>query len=157
MPSNAGTIDRFYKAFSQKDHATMAACYSDRATFSDPVFPHLDAAEARDMWRMFCTGGSDLEVTHSDVTADDSSGSARWEAIYKFPKTGRRVHNLIRASFKFEGGLIVRHEDDFDFYRWSRMALGAPGLLLGWTPVVKNQVRKQAAAQLRNFRSPAAF
>ena len=104
------------------------------------------------MWRMFCTGGNDIGVSFRDVHADDASGSAHWEAIYDFPKTGRRVHNKIDASFQFRDGLIVRHRDHFDFYGWSRMALGPIGTVLGWTPVVKNQVRQQASSQLRRFR-----
>lgn len=104
------------------------------------------------MWRMFCTGGSDIDVTFGDVQADDSSGSAKWEARYVFPKTKRRVHNKISASFQFRDGLIIRHRDDFDFYRWSRMSLGPVGTALGWTPIVKNQVRQQAASQLDRFR-----
>jgi hypothetical protein len=47
--------------------------------------------------------------------------------------------------------LIVSHHDSFDFWRWSRQALGAPGLLLGWSPVLRNQVRKQANTSLRKY------
>jgi len=129
----------------------MAACYADDATFSDPVFPSLDTERARAMWRMFCTSGNKLDVTYSGIVADDSTGSGRWEAVYDFPKTGRRVHNKIASSFLFRDGLIVKHTDTFDFYRWSRMALGPVGTALGWSPVVKNQVRQQADAQLRRF------
>lgn len=71
----------------------------------------------------------------------------------RFPKTGRRVQNKIDASFSFRDGLIVHHRDSFDFYRWSRMALGPVGAALGWSPIVKNQVRAQAAAQLRRFQA----
>lgn len=153
MHANEESLGRFYSAFEAKDHVSMAACYADDATFSDPVFPHLGAERVRAMWRMFCTGGSELDVSHSDVRADDNSGSARWEAIYDFPKTGRRVHNKIASSFEFRDGLIVKHTDSFDFYRWSRMALGPIGIALGWTPIVRNQVRQQADAQLRRFES----
>lgn len=151
--ANAELLDRFYSAWERGDHVTMAACYSDRARFSDPVFPDLDADEARAMWRMFCTSGNDIDVSFRDVVADEEAGSAHWEAIYTFPKSGRRVHNVVEASFEFADGKIVRHRDDFDFYRWTRMALGPTGTLLGWTPLVKNQVRAQAASQLRKFQS----
>jgi ketosteroid isomerase-like protein len=153
---NAALLTGFYAAFAAKDHAAMAAAYADDATFSDPVFPRLDAAEVRAMWRMFCTGGGDVAVTFSDVEAGDDRGSARWEAVYAFPKTGRRVHNRIASSFTFRDGVIVEQRDDFDFYRWSRMALGPAGALLGWTPLVKNKVRAQAEAQLRRFRAGEA-
>lgn len=153
MHPNGELVAAFYSAFAAGDHQTMASCYADDATFGDPVFPRLDADEARAMWRMFCTSGNRLDVTWRDVEANGSSGSARWEAIYAFPKTGRRVHNKIDASFSFRDGLIVRHRDSFDFYRWSRMALGPVGAALGWSPIVKNQVRAQAAAQLRRFQA----
>jgi ketosteroid isomerase-like protein len=149
---NAELISGFYSAFAAGDHRTMGAAYSDRARFSDPVFPNLDADEARAMWRMFCTGGNDIAVTFGDVAADDRSGSARWEAVYDFPRTGRRVHNRIQAAFRFEDGRIVQHTDRFDLYRWTRMALGPVGALLGWTPIVRNKVRGQAAHQLARFR-----
>lgn len=148
---NVALLERFYSAFEAKDHATMAACYADDATFSDPVFPHLGADRARAMWRMFCTSGNELNVSHSGVRATDHTGSGRWEAVYDFPKTGRRVHNKIASSFVFKDGLIAQHTDSFDFYRWSRMALGPVGIALGWTPIVKNQVRQQAEAQLGRF------
>ena len=150
MHANERLISDFYAAFAARDHETMGAAYADDATFSDPVFPHLDARETRAMWRMFCTGGG-AEVTCRGVRADDTNGSARWEARYKFPGTGRAVHNVIDASFELREGRIVRHVDKFNFYRWSRMALGPPGLLLGWAPLVKGRVRTQAAAQLKRF------
>ncbi len=103
------------------------------------------------MWRMLCLRGADLELTFSDVTADDSTGSARWEAIYTFSATGRRVHNRISASFELADGGILRHVDDFDFNRWARMALGLPGHLLGWTKFLQRKVQKQAGGHLEKF------
>lgn len=153
MHANEQLLMNFYEAFAAGDHVTMARCYADDASFSDPVFRDLNAEEVRAMWRMFCTGGNDIDVTFSDVHADEARGSAKWEAVYDFPKTGRRVHNRISAQFEFEGALIIRHHDTFDFYKWTRMALGLPGSLLGWTPIVQNQVRTQALAQLKRFQA----
>jgi ketosteroid isomerase-like protein len=153
---NAQLISGFYSAFAAGDHATMARAYADDATFGDPVFPDLDAGQARAMWRMFCTSGNDVDVSFGDVHADDTRGSAHWEAIYAFPKTGRRVHNKIDASFDLRDGKIVGHRDEFDLYAWTRMALGPVGTLLGWSPIVRNQVRAQAAAQLARFQAEEA-
>jgi ketosteroid isomerase-like protein len=153
MHPNEELITRFYSAFAAGDHETMAACYSDEATFSDPVFPRLDAEQARAMWRMFCTGGNEIQVSFGDVEADERRGGASWSATYAFPKTGRRVDNEISAEFEFAEGKIVRHRDRFDLYRWTRMALGPLGLLLGWSPLVQNQVRAQASTQLKRFQA----
>lgn len=151
MHPNAELVDRFYRAFAARDHETMAGCYRPDATFSDPVFRHLEGREIAGMWRMLCVRGTDLELTYDDVEADDSRGSAKWQAIYTFGATGRRVHNRITASFELAEGGILRHTDDFDFYRWTRMALGPVGYLAGWTGWLRNKVRRQAARQLEKF------
>jgi hypothetical protein len=52
--------------------------------------------------------------------------------------------------------VIAEHEDDFDFHRWSRQALGTSGLLLGWTPLLRDAVRRRARARLDEFRRAAA-
>ncbi len=141
-------IARFYTSFAQRDWVTMAACYADDARFSDPVFPDLDAAHVRAMWKMLLTGATDLRVLHSAVQEHATRGNCRWEAWYTFGRTGRPVHNIIHAEFELRDGLIVRHRDHFDFWRWSRQALGPTGLLLGWTPMVRNKVRGTAARSL---------
>lgn len=148
---NAELIDQFYSAFARSDHATMGGSYTDSATFGDPVFTNLDVDEARAMWRMFCTSGNPLEITHSDVEADDKEGRAHWEARYAFPPTKRPVHNVIEARFRFDDGKISHHRDSFGLYRWTRMALGPVGVALGWSPIVTGKVRSQARAQLDSF------
>lgn len=149
--ANAALIDRFYMAFAERDHAAMGSCYAPDATFTDPVFRDLQGDEVRAMWRMLCERGTDLELSHSEVQADEDSGSARWEATYTFSGTGRRVHNEITASFRFADGLITEHVDSFDLWAWSRQALGPTGALLGWTPVVRARIRAQARANLDAF------
>ena len=48
-------------------------------------------------------------------------------------------------------GLIATHRDRFNFWRWSRQALGLPGVLLGWSPSLKRKVRSTAAENLKKF------
>lgn len=153
MHANAQLLQDFYTAFSKRDHETMGACYADSARFDDPVFPNLSAAEVRAMWRMLCERGKDLEVVFSSIEADDERGKAHWEADYTFSATGRKVHNVIDATFLFDRGKIIAHEDSFDFWAWSRMAIGLPGLVLGWTPLLRGKVSKQACAQLKGYMS----
>ena len=148
---NADLLDRFYQAFGRRDAAAMAACYHADVEFSDPVFPSLRGGEAGRMWTMLCARGKDMRVEHSAVSADATTGRAHWDAYYTFSGTGRKVVNRIDARFEFKDGLIVRHVDQFSFYRWARQALVPVGLALGWTPMVKGKVQRQAAA------NPAAF
>ena len=151
MNVNEQLIHTFYSAFQQRDAAGMLACYDPQVQFSDPVFTDLKGARAGAMWTMLCERGKDLKIEFRDVHADDRAGSAHWDAWYTFSGTGRKVHNSIDASFEFSGGRIVRHTDRFDLHRWSRQALGLPGLLLGWTPLLQNKIRAMAAKNLDDY------
>jgi hypothetical protein len=151
MHPNARTIDTFYRAFQDLDSEKMAGVYHPEATFVDPVF-ELKGDEIGAMWQMFCTAGDDLRVTFSNPVADDTRGTARWEAWYTFKPTGRPVHNVIDAAFAFEDGMVVAHRDTFDLASWSRQALGLSGALLGRTGFMQKRIREQAMGQLARFR-----
>ena len=148
---NAALIERFYAAFGRRDAAGMLASYHPAVTFSDPVFPTLDASGVAAMWTMLCQRGRDLEIIVSEVAADAATGRAHWVANYTFSATGRKVNNRIDAAFAFRAGLIVRHVDSFSLWRWSAMALGAKGALLGWLPPVRTAIRRQAAQALAAY------
>lgn len=147
---NHELIERFYAAFAQLDGETMAACYGPGARFSDPVFVGLEGAEPGAMWKMLTARARDLEVTLAEHEAGAQRGSAHWLADYTF-STGRRVHNDVRAAFRFQDGLIVDHQDSFSFYAWARQALGPVGLALGWTPVLQAKVRREARSGLDEY------
>jgi ketosteroid isomerase-like protein len=151
MNANEQLIHDFYSAFQRRDGEALAACYDEQAVFSDPAFGTLHGAEIGGMWRMLCERGRDLQISFDRIQADEHAGGAHWEARYTFSTTGRRVHNLIDASFKFKGGKIIEHHDRFNFWRWSSMALGPLGLFLGWLPAVQARVRAQARAGLAAF------
>ena len=145
---NKQLIERFYTAFDRRDGGAMAACYAPDARFSDPVFTGLKGSEPGAMWRMLTSRSEDLKVELLEHDADESTGSAHWRATYTFTQTGRPVVNDVHASFHFSDGLIAEHEDDFSFHRWSRQALGTPGLLLGWTPLLQRATQRKARASL---------
>ncbi|WP_226488399.1 nuclear transport factor 2 family protein [Pseudomonas sp. B20] len=149
--ANSALITRFYEAFAQLDAEAMSACYTDDVLFSDPAFGELRGAQVGDMWRMLTSRAKDFSVVFDQVRADDQTGSAHWVATYLFSQTGRTVVNDIQARFVFRDGKICEHRDHFDMWRWSRQALGLKGLLLGWTPLVRNAVRAQALKGLKTF------
>ncbi len=154
---NRATITRFYAAFAKLDAATMQACYAAGAHFQDEAFNLNGPDEIGGMWRMLCQatmakGRADWKIETSQIEATANSGSAHWDAHYRFSATNRLVLNRIDASFEFDDqGLITRHHDRFNFWSWSRQALGLPGLLLGWTPFLRAKVKTQAAANLHRF------
>jgi ketosteroid isomerase-like protein len=156
MQQNSALITNFYTAFQRKDWAAMAACYHPEATFRDEAFDLKSGAEAGAMWQMLLSASKDLRIEFRDVQADENTGSACWDAWYTFSRTGRPVHNIIRAEFEFRDGLIYRHRDRFDFWRWSRQALGAPGWLLGWSGFLRSKVQATAMRGLRVFMKNSA-
>jgi ketosteroid isomerase-like protein len=148
---NAELIRDFYTCLANRDARGMASCYHPSVKFSDEVFVELEGAKANAMWRMLCERGKDLKIEFRDIKADDSKGSAHWEAWYTFSPTGRHVHNKIDARFEFRGGKIFRHRDTFDFQDWAAQALGPKGRLLGWSGFLKKRVRAQAAKSLAEY------
>jgi ketosteroid isomerase-like protein len=151
MHPNEKLIHDFYKAFASLDYVTMQKAYADDAIFYDPVFEHLTAGEVKAMWQMLCTNAKGFSLTHRRVIADADYGSCDWTAHYIFSATGRSVVNKIHAHFRFQHGKILEHQDNFSLYKWSRQALGLPGMFLGWSRYMQKKIRKQAKANLHNF------
>jgi len=150
---NKALIEQFYSSFQKTDAETMTSCYSDNILFEDPAFGILKGDKAKNMWRMLCSRSKDLEIEFTDVEANDHSGSAHWEARYTFDKTGRKVHNIIKASFKFENGKIIEHRDDFNLHKCASQVLGLKGMLLGGTNFFKKKLQSQTNYLLRKFES----
>ncbi|GAA5314983.1 MAG: nuclear transport factor 2 family protein [Candidatus Pelagadaptatus aseana] len=148
MNPNTQLLQTFYTSFQKLDGEGMAECYHPDVHFSDPVFPDLTGDNAAAMWKMLCAQARDFELHFHSIEADDHKGRACWEARYCFSATGRKVHNKVTAEFEFQDGKIIKHTDDFSFWKWSAMALGPAGLILGWSSLLKNKVQKQAAKGL---------
>lgn len=144
-------IESFYTSFQKLDAEAMIRCYHADIRFSDPVFPVLSAAEVGAMWKMLCSQAKNFDLTFDSVEANDHVGKAHWEARYDFSATGRRVHNKIDAQFEFQDGKIIKHTDSFNFWKWSSMALGTVGFLMGWTPLLRKKVQRQAHQRLTKY------
>lgn len=149
---NLKVIHNFYNAFAKGKSDEMVSYYHPDVIFEDPVFGVLKGEEAKAMWKMLLNRSKgNLRVTFSDVKVVRNSGEAKWEAVYPFGPDKRMVHNKIQAEFEFKDGKIIRHTDKFDLWKWSRMALGIKGTLLGWSPLVQNKIKSQSKALLTKF------
>ncbi len=142
-------IDTFYRAFQNKDFDTMAQCYHPDVSFKDEAF-ELQGQRVAAMWHMLCLRGKDMTLEYS-VSENNGCISAHWEPKYCFSQTGRFVHNIIDAEFEFKDGKIFKHIDRFNFWHWSRQALGAPGLILGWSGFLQKKVSVMAMKNLDKF------
>jgi ketosteroid isomerase-like protein len=151
MHANAELIERFYRAFQQRDGQTMADCYHPDAKFSDPGFPDLRGPQVGAMWRMLTERAKDFSLDFSNVTADAEHGSVNWTARYIFSANGRKVVNHVRSEFRFKDGRIIDQSDYFPFYPWARQALGPIGWLLGWSGMLRRKVQATAMGQLHRY------
>lgn len=151
MNANEQLVNKFYKAFTQKDFNTMVECYHPEATFKDEAFDLKGKKQVGSMWSMLIERGTDLKMEFSSVQANDLNGKAHWEAWYTFSSTGNKVHNIIDANFTFKEGKIFTHRDSFDFHRWASQSLGITGKLLGWTGFLHQKVRNTAMSGLENY------
>lgn len=152
MNTNEQIIEEFYGAFAAQNPETMASCYHPDVVFQDPAFGKLEGKDVSDMWHMLIERAKgNLQIKFSDIHAEGNSGSAQWIATYHFAKTNRKVTNKIKASFEFKDGLIIKHTDAFDFWKWSRQALGMSGALLGWSSFLHKKVQHQALEALRKY------
>lgn len=138
-------MTRFYEAFAAGDADAMADLYQPEISFEDPVFGKLDGARVMAMWRMLIERSKGtLQIRFENARIEGDVGRLRWIATYPFSKTGRLVVNRIEAEMRFRDGRIVAHRDRFSFWRWSRQALGLPGWVLGWTPLLRKKVSAEA-------------
>lgn len=151
MNENQQLIETFYTCFKNKDYKGMQACYADNAIFNDAVFKNLNSAQVKAMWEMLISTAKDFTIEFSNVSTNDKTGKAHWDAYYTFSKTGNKVINRIEASFEIENGKIVKHTDNFNFYVWAKQALGTTGLLLGWTGFLKKKIQATAMQNLDKF------
>jgi ketosteroid isomerase-like protein len=152
MNSNEQLIHKFYTAFAKADAKTMCECYHTDIQFQDPAFGTLKGNDACQMWKMLIEKSkANIKIEFSNIETDEYSGTAKWVAAYNFSKTNRKVVNEVQAQFQFRDGLIVKHTDYFDIWKWSKQALGFKGLLLGWTGFMQKQIQKQAIASLKNY------
>ena len=152
MNKNEETINRFYSAFQKLDYSSMQACYHPEAVFNDPVFGLLDAASTNAMWQMLCTRAKNFSLTYNNIQLlDEEYTTCNWHATYLFSGSGRKVKNNIKAYMRFKYGLIIEHTDGFDCYKWTRMALGLPGFLFGWSNYMQRKIQKKARTGLIKF------
>lgn len=152
MTTNEALITKFYTAFSNADAGTMCQCYHPDVQFRDPAFGLLRGKEACNMWKMLIENSKgNLKIAISDVKADQYTGSTQWIATYNFSKTNRKVVNVIQAEFYFKDGLIIKHTDSFDIWKWSKQALGFKGLILGWTGFMQKKIQQGARMSLEKY------
>ena len=69
---NVKLLEMFYKSLWNKDHAAIANCYHQDATFTDIAFKLYGKNKIHAMWHMICE--TDLRLSYRVENADDAMG-----------------------------------------------------------------------------------
>lgn len=145
--------DRFYTAFVKGDAETMTSLYAEQIEFEDPAFGKLKDKQAKMMWNMLLERSQgNLKIDYTIIETTEKTALVNWEARYPFSKTGRQIQNKISAHLTIEKGKIIKHNDKFNLWNWSRQAFGFKGLVLGWTPFFRNKLQQQTQKMLEQYR-----
>lgn len=153
MHENEKSIIKFYTALANGDAATLCKSYHPNIQFRDPTFGLLKGNDVCDMWKMLIKKSKgEIKIEVKEVNATEYIGSALRIASYNFSQNNRKVVNVIRAHFQFKDGLIIKHTDDFDIWKWSKQALGIKGFLFGWTGFFQTKINEQALLSLKKYK-----
>ncbi|KAH8923203.1 hypothetical protein BT69DRAFT_1262631 [Atractiella rhizophila] len=148
------TIEKYQSSHASLDWEGMSSCLSPTYTFSDPAFPDLDERMSKGMWCMFLENRETNKMVVKCGPAT-KTGENTWEYDYSvdYVLNSRPILNHMHATLTLSPStnLITKQVDHFDFYAWARQALGVSGYLLGWTEMVKGQVRTRAKGRLEGF------
>jgi len=153
MTANEKTLVKLYSAFANADASTMSECYHPNITFYDPIFGLLKGENVSQMWKMLIEhnkGG--IKIDTSNIKAGEHIGSVQWTASYSYSKANRKVINSIQAQFYFQNGLIIKHMDHYDVWKWSKQALGITGVLFGWTGYMQKKIQEKAISSLKIYK-----
>lgn len=130
----------------------MTAFYHKDVVFYDPAFGHIRGNRVLAKWFMFIENcGDDLNISFSDLQANDHNASAKWTATYYYGPEKRKVVNQGVGTFYIQNGKILQHTDHFDLWSWSRQALGFKGYLLGWTKSMKLKIQQESSKRLSRY------
>lgn len=138
-------ITKFYEAFAIADTEAMVSHYDANIIFNDPAFGELKGEEAKNMWRMLINRNKgSIKISFDNVFANENTSVANWVAVYIFSQTGRKVVNKIKAEFVFENGIVIKHTDHFNLWRWTQQALG-------WSGFMRNKIQNNTRTLLTNY------
>ena len=89
-----------------------------------------------------------------DITREPPADIARMGLVRSFQISAVFLHMTALENVRIA---LQRRErgDSFDFWRWSRQALGTPGAFLGWTPMLRATVRRKASDNLQRYLAKA--
>lgn len=142
----SAVVNRFFESYQRSDWQSMARCYHDKASFSDPIYPDLREENIVYLWFSRLSKHQSIDLQYRVVFADERKAQVEWTAISPFNGKAVKIEGL--STFALWDETIVRHVDEFSFVKWSRQAQGLKGWLLGGSRFYQARVQRSARSQL---------
>ncbi|MFL9829379.1 nuclear transport factor 2 family protein [Flavobacterium sp. ARAG 55.4] len=152
MISSEKTIHQLYTSIAQGNLSAIDRCYSAAVKFHDPVFGKLTANKVPKMWKMLIQKSYEKpDIEYKIIKINEHTAEVKWKAVYIFGKKKRKIINNIHSVFHFKDGLIIKQNDDFNIWKWTRQAFGLSGFLFGWTGYMQRKIQMKAQSSLSTF------
>lgn len=156
MAPTEKTIHQLYRSITNGAISEIEACYTPTVKFHDPIFGTLIGNEVPKMWEMLIKKSKgNLAIEYTIIKSNTHKASAQWTATYTFGKNKREIKNTIHSEFHLKDGLIIKQNDDFNIWNWSKQAFGFSGFLFGWTGYMQKKIQKKAQLSLKNYKETA--
>jgi hypothetical protein len=141
-----GLVERFFNAFGNGDWRTMARCYHDKASFTDPIFPDLRGEQIVYYWHQWFKENEGIKLNYSQLFADERKAQVQWNVRYTYQ--GRAVKHDATSTLAIWDDQIVRHVDEFALGGYLRQREGLLTGLLSGIPLVHQRVQRSARSRL---------
>jgi hypothetical protein len=154
MITSEKIISKLYTAMANGETLTIEECYAPSVKFYDPVFGVLKGNDVSLMWKMLLQSArGKIKMNYTIIKSTEYVGSTRLTIVYNFGKNNRKIENIIHSEFHFKDGLIIKQNDDFDIWKWSKQAFGLSGVLFGWTGYMQKKINEKALLSLKKYKS----
>ena len=148
MPANqTHIVEQFYAALNAKDLLTLRSLYHPKAEYNDEIFS-LNYKEILALWYSSMQPEMELVAEVHSIDQQKESIVTHWTISYTIASINKRITLDEVGRFEFQDGLIIRHTDEYSFYRWCAQAFGVAGMLASWSKWLRKKVRNQAYSSI---------
>ncbi|WP_342269364.1 nuclear transport factor 2 family protein [Spiroplasma endosymbiont of Aspidapion aeneum] len=146
-------INEFYSAFKKGDYQKMNSLYGEDIIFNDSIFKDLDYLQVTSMWEMLLSKKeeSKFSIEYEVLLDHNDEYYVMWSAHYLFGPKRRKVSNIVKSEMVIKDKKIALHTDVFDFYKWSKQAIGIASILFGKRKFFHNKICSVANKNLMNY------
>jgi hypothetical protein len=149
--SLSSQIETYFDAFSKGDYRTMRSLCDPKITFNDPVYTSLQGKSVFALHHFMAERRICPTITIRSISEKGNRVKVKWTNEYEYATYKTHISIDVRSIFHFEHTSIISQTDQYNLWKWSKMALGFTGTYLGWTPMFRSTLRRSSQQSLATF------